>query len=178
MLLNKRTIFFHYAYIVTLFVKGFDGAIETLAGIIVGIVGTHRFYMFVVRATANKFAHDPNNPIVHLLRHWFLGLTTTSNSFVALFLFVNGALKLAVAISLLCGKRWIFPPAMAIFSAFILYMSYRLAMHWSWWLFGFSLLDLLTLALVANEWRNAGPGRASKADESFIAGRPQPQHHP
>jgi uncharacterized membrane protein len=177
MVLNKRTIFVHSAYIVTLFIKGFDGAVETLAGIIVGIVGAHRFFAIVVRATANKAAHDPNNPIFHLLRHWFLGLSTTSSSFVAFFLFVNGVLKLAVVISLLWGKRWIFPPAMAIFSVFILYMSYRLTRHWSWWLFGFSLLDLLTLALVANEWRNTGRGGISRAGQGLFPMRPQPQHH-
>jgi uncharacterized membrane protein len=153
--LNQRSVLVHRTYVATLLVKGLDGAIETLAGLIIGIAGSRRLYALVVRATVRKLAHQPNDIVIHLIRHWFLGLTTTSNSFVVLYLIMNGVLKLAIAISLLLGKRWIFPIAVAILSAFILYMSYRLTIRWSWWLFGFAAVDLLTVVLVINEWQSA-----------------------
>jgi uncharacterized membrane protein len=55
--------------------------------------------------------------------------------------------------------------ASLILAGFVAYMSWRLTLHWSGWLLGFALFDLLTLALVLNEWRSesggALPGRAS-----------------
>jgi uncharacterized membrane protein len=33
-------------------------------------------------------------------------------------------------------------------------MCYRLTTHWSAWLFGFAGFDVITLALVINEWRS------------------------
>ena len=50
--------------------------------------------------------------------------------------------------------RWIFPVAVVILVGFIAFMGYRLTHHWSVWLFGFALFDVLTLALVINEWRS------------------------
>ena len=47
-----------------------------------------------------------------------------------------------------------FPVASLILTGFVAYMSWHLTIHWSDWLLGFALFDLLTLALVLNEWRS------------------------
>ena len=39
-----------------------------------------------------------------------------------------------------------------ILVGFITFMSWRLSEQWSDWLLGFALFDVLTLALVLNEW--------------------------
>ena len=57
-----------------------------------------------------------------------------------------------MAICLLRGKTWAFPVASTFFAVFIAYMSYRLALHWSWLLAALVLIDLATLALVLREW--------------------------
>ena len=43
--------------------------------------------------------------------------------------------------------------AAAFFALFIAYMSYRLALGWSWSIAAFCLFDLITLFLVLHEWR-------------------------
>ena len=38
-------------------------------------------------------------------------------------------------------------------AVFVAYTGYRLTLHWSWFLFGFMLFDMVTILLVAREWR-------------------------
>ena len=44
------------------------------------------------------------------------------------------------------------PVGAVILVGFITFMSWRLSEQWSDWLLGFALFDVLTLALVLNEW--------------------------
>ena len=86
------------------------------------------------------------------IRHGVAGLAHASSHFVIFYLLVHGILKSGIAVNLLRGRRWIFAPACVILAGFIFYMGYHATRHFSWWLLGFALFDLLTLALVINEW--------------------------
>ncbi len=160
----KRSSLAHRAYQATIAIKGLDGAIELVLGIIVAVVGSHRLYDFIIAITTPDLPDDPETHTAHLIRHGAEGLAHASNLFVVTYLVLHGVLKLAIAINLLRERHnWIFPVASAVLAGFIAYMSYRLTMHWSEWLLAFALFDLLTLALVLNEWRNVTspmrPGR-------------------
>jgi uncharacterized membrane protein len=48
---------------------------------------------------------------------------------------------------------WVFPVAVAVLLGFIGYVGVKLTNHWSAWLFAFMMFDVLTVALVAGEWR-------------------------
>ena len=135
-------------------IKGFDGLVETLAGVVVGILGTKGIYEFVLQLTAPELDVHPESSTVHLLRHGASSLAHASTRLVVIWLLAHGMLKLALAIELLRDKTWIFPVAVAVLSGFIGYMTYRLFGHYSTWLFAFALFDLITVALVLNEWRS------------------------
>jgi uncharacterized membrane protein len=144
----------HLAYVVTVALKGFDGGLETLAGLVVWITGPQRLYRWAVRITAPELYDGEHVRAVHAIRRGAEHLATTGAHFVVFYLLVHGILKLGLAIVLLRGGgRWIFPVGTLILTAFIAFMSYRLSQQWSNWLLGFALFDALTLALVLNEWR-------------------------
>jgi len=134
-------------------VKGVDGLVETVAGAFVGIAGTQGLYAFIIRITAPELDYHPGSHVIQLIRRGASGLAHSSHRFVVVWLLVHGILKLVLAVELLRGKSWIFPFACAILAGFVAYMTYRLAHHWSSWMFAFALFDVMTLALVANEWR-------------------------
>jgi uncharacterized membrane protein len=152
---KRRSSYLHLAYLLAIVVKGLDGAIEAVAGLVIGIAGLWPIYHFVVRITAPEMAETAEGHAAHLLQHGASTLAHASHAFVVTYLLVHGLLKLAIAISLFLGRAWIFPVATAILCGFIVYMSYRLTFHWSVWLLGFALFDGLTLLLVLNEWRNS-----------------------
>jgi len=151
--LNKP--FFHLAYIVTIAVKGLDGGIETLLGLIILISGPSRWYAFLLHINAPELLEEPgNHRFIELVRSGASHLLNSPISFIVTYLLIHGLLKLALAMVLLRGGgRWIFPVATVILLGFITFMSWHLARHWSNWLFGFALFDFVTLLLVLNEWR-------------------------
>ena len=106
------------------------------------------------------YEHQMNEALL-LLRHAFHSLAQTTGYFVIFYLLVHGILKSAIVINLLLAGRWIFPIAAAVLAGFVAYMGYHLTLRWSWWLLAFALFDMMTLALVLNEWRSRilyGPG--------------------
>ena len=150
---QKRSLA-HLAYVVTVALKGFDGGLETLAGLVIWITGPQRLYRWAVRITAPELYDGEHVRAVHAIRRGAEHLATTGAHFVVFYLLVHGILKLGLAIVLLRGGgRWIFPAGTLILTGFIAFMSYRLSQQWSNWLLGFALFDALTLALVLNEWR-------------------------
>jgi uncharacterized membrane protein len=151
---RPRGYFVHLAYVTTIAIKGLDGGIETLAGLIIWITGPQRLYRWVVRVTAPELFDGQHARAVHAIRHGAEHLAVTGGHFVVFYLLVHGLLKLGLATVLLRGGgRWIFPVGTAILVGFIAFMSWRLSQQWSGWLLGFALFDFLTLLLVLNEWR-------------------------
>src|ERR1700742_223900 len=143
----------HKAYVFTLGVKGFDGALEMLAGLVILLTGPQRLYRWVVRVTAPELYDGSHVAAVHAIRKGAEHLDTTGAHFVEFYLVVHGLLKLGLVLVLLRGGgRWIFPVGTLILLGFISYMGWRLSEQWSNWLLGFALFDVLTLALVLNEW--------------------------
>jgi uncharacterized membrane protein len=143
---------FHRAYLVAILIKGFDGAVEALAGVILVIAGPQRFFEWVIRLTAPELVE--RHPALYALQRGAERLAAGPHEFVVFYLLVHGLLKLGIVLALLRGGgRFLFPAASAILAGFVLYMSWRLTIRWSDWLLGFALFDLLTLALVLNEWR-------------------------
>ncbi|HEY0266271.1 MAG TPA: DUF2127 domain-containing protein [Rhizomicrobium sp.] len=146
----------HLAYVATIAVKGFDGGLETVAGLVIWITGPQRLYRWVIRVTAPELYDGSHERAVHAIRRGAEHLATSGAGYIVFYLLVHGLLKLALAVVLLKGGgRWIFPVATLILTGFIAYMAYKLDAHWSNWLLGFALFDALTLALVLNEWRKS-----------------------
>jgi uncharacterized membrane protein len=144
----------HLAYVVTIAIKGIDGGLETLGGLVIWITGPQRLYRWVLRVTAPELYNGDHVRAVEAVRRGAEHLAVTGAHFVVFYLLVHGILKLALALVLLRGGgRWVFPVGTAILLAFIVFMSYRLTEQWSNWLLGFALFDAMTLALVLNEWR-------------------------
>jgi len=151
--LSKRLPLLHYAYLAAILVKGVDGALEALAGMIIAITGPERVYEWVIRITAPELSG--HHPALHAIRSGATRLAESSHEFVIFYLLVHGVLKLGVVVALLRGGgRLVFPVASLILGAFVVYMGSELARHWSGWVLSFLLFDLLTLLLVLNEWRN------------------------
>jgi uncharacterized membrane protein len=153
---NAKITLAHLAYVVTLAVKGFDGGLEILGGLVIWLTGPQRLYRWVVRVTAPELYDGSHTAAVHAIRRGAEHLATTGAHFVVFYLLVHGVLKLGLASVLLHGGgRWLFPLGAAVLVCFIAYMGYRLDQQWSNWLLGFALFDVLTLGLVLNEWRRA-----------------------
>jgi len=161
--LTSRSRFFHLAYLAAILIKGFDGALEALAGLVILITGPERLYEWVLRLTAPELTGGPHRAL-HAIQRGAERLAEGPHQFVIFYLLVHGLLKLGIVVALLKGGgRLLFPIASLILAGFVVYMSWRLTIRWWDWLLGFALFDLLTLALVLNEWRNRVAAPAGRA---------------
>jgi uncharacterized membrane protein len=151
--LTKRSPLLHTAYLAAILIKGFDGALEALAGMVIAVTGPERLYEWVIRVTAPELTG--HHPALHAIRSGATRLAESSHEFVIFYLLVHGVLKLGVVVALLRGGgRWVFPIASLILAGFVAYMGRELSLRWSGWVLSFALFDFLTLVLVLNEWRN------------------------
>ncbi|HTQ14165.1 MAG TPA: DUF2127 domain-containing protein [Rhizomicrobium sp.] len=162
---QKTATMAHRAYLAAIAVKGFDGGIELLLGLVVALLGRDGLNNLLISIVAPELSRHPGSHLWSAVQHGTDGLLHAGHGFVVVYLLAHGALKLAIAIGLFRERtNWIFPVAAVVLLGFIAYMNVHLAILWSWWLFAFMLFDVVTLGLVLNEWRNhrapAAPGAA------------------
>ncbi|MGH8116037.1 MAG: DUF2127 domain-containing protein, partial [Rhodanobacteraceae bacterium] len=54
---------------------------------------------------------------------------------------------------LLRGVQWVFPLALVVLTGFTGYQLYRLSVRWSWLLAALTVIDVIVIALIGQEWR-------------------------
>lgn len=143
----------HLAYLGAITIKGLDGLIEAVAGLILTLVTSKQIYDFAIWATAPELARHPGNHTAHAIRHGAYGFAHSPHKFAIVYLLAHGLLKMGLAINLFIEHLWIFPVSAIVLLGFIVFMGVKLGTHWSPWLFAFAVFDTVTLVLVLNEWR-------------------------
>lgn len=151
--LRQRSSVLHLAFYAAIAIKGLDGLIETVAGLLIAAFGSGAVYRFALWLTAPELATHPANHVAHLVRHGAAKLATVHTGFIVTYLLIHGAIKLALAICLFIEQEWIFPVASVVLLGFVGYLSYRYVGNPSPWLLALALFDFFTLLLVLNEWR-------------------------
>ncbi|HEY4113771.1 MAG TPA: DUF2127 domain-containing protein [Rhizomicrobium sp.] len=154
--MRQRSPLLHLAFYAAIAIKGLDGLIETVAGLLIAAFGTGAVYRFAVWLTAPELSDHPVSHVAHLVRHGAAKLATVHTGFIVTYLLIHGIIKSALAINLIIGHKWIFPVASVVLVGFVGYLSYRCAIHWSGWVLALALFDFFTLVLVLNEWRVRG----------------------
>ncbi len=157
-MISRRPLF-HTAYLITIIIKGLFGLLEFCGGVIIGIFGPQRLYGLALRVMDPDLYEGGHIHTAQLVLQGAAALSQTRGHFVIFYLFMHGALKMAITAVLLRGRgRWVFPVASAILLGFIAFFGLHLSKHWSNWVLGLALFDTLTLSLVINEWRNWSKG--------------------
>jgi uncharacterized membrane protein len=143
----------HRMFDVVVIVKGLDGVLEIAGGISLLFIKSGAIAALVKVIIARELSEDPQDLFANLLRHWAESFGQSTQTFAAAYLLSHGITKVALATFLLRGKIWAYPVALIFISVFVAYMAFRLSIGWSWLLAGLVVLDLITLWLIAGEWR-------------------------
>lgn len=141
-------------FLLAVTIKGIDGALEMLGGLFIALVGARQLSDLGALLTAHELSRDPNDTIANLILDAFRALATGRRGFAATYLILHGLIKALLVIGLLRGKAWAYPVGAGFLGLFVLYTTYRLALVWSWPLAAFIAFDLLTIALILQEWRS------------------------
>jgi uncharacterized membrane protein len=149
--------------------KGLDGVLETVGGLLLLAVSPSTINRVVRGLTEHELSEDPHDYIaVHLLRFTH-GLTGSAVTFAAVYLLVHGVVKVVLVAALLRNKLWAYPWLIAVLLAFIGYQLYRIAIKPTGGLIALTVFDALITWLTWREWRKQlalrqGSGAAAQPD--------------
>jgi uncharacterized membrane protein len=110
---------------ITLILKGLDGLVEVIGGVLLLVVSPTSLNNLVVRLTRGELSQDPNDFVArHLLR--ITADLHHTQTFGAVYLLSHGIVKIVLVAALLRQQRWAYPAMIAFLIAFIAYQCYRL----------------------------------------------------
>jgi uncharacterized membrane protein len=137
---------------VTLILKGLDGLLELIGGILLIIVSPATINRLAENLTQHELSQDPNDFIAHhLLR--LTGNLHNTQLFGAIYLLTHGLVKIVIVVGLLRRERWAYPIAFVFLGGFVIYQVYRLTYAPSAGLALLTAFDLLIIWLTWREYR-------------------------
>jgi uncharacterized membrane protein len=161
------------SFAVGIVLKGLDGVLELVGGVLLLFVGPTTIHRVVVSLTHEELSEDPHDFVaVHLL-HATHGLTSATVVFAAAYLLAHGVVKIVLVAAVLQNRLWAYPWMIAFLLVFIGYQLYRIALDPTAGLIALTVFDVAVAWLTYREYRkqrtharhNAAPrhrGRASR----------------
>jgi uncharacterized membrane protein len=149
---RKHTL--HTLFLVSVWIKGIAGLVETVAGTLCFFVTPGILKSFVVLLTAPELSEDPDDWIATTLSHAVQHMSADSMLFAAAYLIVHGLIKLVLVESLLLGTLWAYPLSLWFLAAFVVYQCYRYLHTHSISLVLLTVLDLAVVFLIWREYQS------------------------
>jgi uncharacterized membrane protein len=153
----------HVAFEVGVILKGLNGLLELIGGVLLLWFPPSAIQKLVVRLTQNELSEDPHDFIATHVRQAAQSLSASTELFAALYLLSHGVIKALLVYALLRGKLWAYPTAIAVFAAFGVYQIYRYFIHPSGWLIALTVLDAVVIFLTWVEWQRLKRDHAKHA---------------
>jgi uncharacterized membrane protein len=144
----------HRLFAVSVLIKGVDGVLETIGGILFMFVSPKALNNLVIFLTAHEMSEDPDDWFSASLRHAVHNLSSDTKLFVSVYLFAHGLIKVFLVAGLLRKKLWAYPAALWFLGIFIFYQVYRFSHTLSLGLLALSAFDLFVASLVWLEYRS------------------------
>jgi uncharacterized membrane protein len=149
----KPTTLLDKFYEVGIIIKGIDGLIELVAGILLLVVSPSVFSRLTDAVTRGELAEDPHDFIATHLAHVGSHLAHGHNLFAAVFLLIHGAVKVGLVTCLLLNKLWAYPVGLVVLGLLLLYQLYDLVTRPTLGMAFLSVLDAVILWLIWREWQ-------------------------
>lgn len=139
-------------YEIGILIKGFDGAVELIAGLFLWIVRPETIGRWTHYVTQAELAENPHSFIATHVLHYGETLAKGENTFAILFLLTHGLVKVGLVAALLRNKMWAYPWAMVALTLFLAYQLYELATKPTFGMAFLTVLDAIIIWLVWREW--------------------------
>ena len=139
-------------FLIGIVLKGLDGALEVVGGLLLLIVAPTTIDRLTRALTQHELSEDPHDFVATHLLHVSSELTATSVRFAAAYLLSHGVIKIVLVAALLRNKLWAYPWMIAFLFAFIAYQIYRITFAPSVALVALTVFDVLVAWLTYREY--------------------------
>ncbi|MDO8150485.1 DUF2127 domain-containing protein [Isoptericola sp. b408] len=140
-------------FLVGVLLKGVDGVVELIVGVVLLIVTPAQLRDAADALTAPELAEDPHDLLAHVLLRGVENLDAGTASFLAAYLLIHGVVKIGIVGALVLGTRRVYPWAVAVLLAFLGYQVYELVVHPTVVVALLTVFDALIVLLTWREWR-------------------------
>ncbi|MBT2567139.1 DUF2127 domain-containing protein [Arthrobacter sp. ISL-85] len=144
---------------VSLILKGLDGVLEIIGGLLLLLVTPAQIGDLARFLTQHELAQDPRDFVANSLLHLTSNLSGSASLFGAVYLLLHGVVKIVLVWAVLKEKLWAYPWMIAFLLVFIAYQSYRISVAFSW---GMVLLTAFDIFIVWITWREYRLRRAQR----------------
>jgi uncharacterized membrane protein len=133
--------------------KGLDGALEVVGGLLLLVVTPATIDRLVVALTQHELTQDSHDFLATHALHYANGLTGSTVVLSALYLLSHGVVKIVLVFALLKTQLWAYPWMIAFLGVFILYQIYRMTFAPSVGLAGLTVFDAFIAWLTYLEYQ-------------------------
>lgn len=152
-MLKIRKEFLHDIFLIGIFIKGIDGILELIAGIILLITKSNFISNFVQRIFQHELFEDPKDLIANYFVQTSTNISVSLLLFVAIYLIIHGIIKIGIFLGLWYKQAWAYPIAAIVLSLFVIYQSIRLFSNHSIILLFLILVDISIIILLRFEYK-------------------------
>jgi uncharacterized membrane protein len=153
----------HDSFRVGITLKGLDGLLETLGGILLLVARPELLARIVAYIGNSNWLWDVNGYVADHLLQASERLSSGGKMFAAVFLLAHGLTKVILVVGLWFDRLWAYPLMMGVVSAFIVFQMHRFERTHSATMLIFSVFDALVIYLTWREYRLRLQGEGSSA---------------
>jgi uncharacterized membrane protein len=143
----------HEVFRISIAIKGIDGLLEAIGGLILLYISPDRIKGVVSTLTQHELSEDPRDFIASHLANYARHLSAGTKVFEALYLVSHGLIKIFLVWGLLRNKLWAYPAAIGFLVVFIGYQLYRYSHTHAIGLLLLTGLDVGIILLTWHEYR-------------------------
>lgn len=142
------------AFRVGLVLKGLDGILELVGGLLLLVVTPSQIHGLVQALTMHELSEDPQDLVAGALVRTSEQLSVSATTFAAIYLLVHGLVKVLLVGAVLRDRLWAYPVLIGFLVLFICYPAYQLTLHFSWPVVALIAFDSIMLVLTSIEYRS------------------------
>lgn len=143
------------AFRISLYLKGLDGLLETIGGILLLLINPAEVNHFANWLTHGELATDPHDFLATHILKTAHSLTGRALVFGAIYLLAQGLVKIILVWQVFKDRVWAYLALIVVVGVFAVYQIYRLAwVKFTVALFLLTAFDLLIIYLTQREYRN------------------------
>jgi uncharacterized membrane protein len=122
--------------------------LEVIAGFIFIVLRNHLLTDFVRFITRAELIEDPTDFIANHFVSYADKISLSIQIFFALYLIINGIIKILLAYGLLRNKIWVYPVAMIMYGLLLIYEIFRHIIHPTYWLSILIVFEVIFLLMI------------------------------
>ena len=135
----------------SIILKGIDGLLEFVAGLLLFTVNPSTIHNFISFVTQKELLEDPNDIVANLLLHATQnigGITT----FAIIYLWIHAGIKLIAVFGILRNKTWAYPFSLGSLGTLVIYQLYSLSERISVGMLLLTVFDIFIIWLIWREY--------------------------